>query len=254
VTTLAIAASEQAVKIVEPTVPVTAPLTEFKVTFSKFFSPGSFIAELDGQNITSGFKPAATPAGTAVLVLPDTGESLTGGTLVPQAQPPQRLPVAQLPPDIQFTPGAAPASPQPPPGAGSGTGSSQPTPNISLFTHTLKASGQCSGVICATTDEVQFFPVHLAALPGTIFLRVGETAQATVETYPWIATAVQVRVRPGNGAVRLNGQPPGTPITFFVLPKQQVRFTVTGANSGNIALFVEARGTQEGHISGAVNQ
>lgn len=251
---LLVTGCSKAVQITQPaSSPLTAPLTIFEVKFSPYFLPGSFNAQLDGTDVTPGFVPTAASGGTSKMHLPDTPEGLTGGTLVNGGGlPPQRLPVGTLPSDIHFTP--ASGGPSPPPGVPSGGGSGKPTPNIALFTHQLHVSGQCNGMICATTDDLVFFPIHLVGNPTTLNLRIGQKALATVETYPAISTPLLVRVRPFNVAVSLDGLAPGASI-MRTIPSggSSAPFTVTGLVSANLILIIEAAGTQMGSIQGVVD-
>ena len=251
---LLVTGCSKAVQITQPaSSPLTAPLTIFEVKFAPQFLPGSFNAQLDGADVTAGFVPTAAPAGTSKMHLPDTPEGLTGGTMVNGGSPPPRgFGGSTLPPGVQF--GAGTGGPSTPPGGPSGGGSGKPTPNIALYTHQLHVSGQCNGLICATTDDLVFFPIHLAGNPTTLNLRIGQKAQATVETFPAISTPLVVRVRPFNVAVSLDGLAPGASIMRTIPPGgSSAPFTITGLVSANLILIIEAAGTQMGSIQGVVD-
>jgi hypothetical protein len=243
----------KAVQITQPTsTPLTAPLTIFEVKFAPQFLPGSFSAQLDGADVTAGFVPTAAPAGTSKMHLPDTPEGLTGGTIVNSGgSPPQKFAVGTLPPDVHFTP--ASGGPSLPPGVAPGPGSGKPTPNIAFFTHQLHVSGQCNGLICATTDDLVFLPIHLVGNPTTLNVKVGQKAQATVETFPAVSTPLSVRVRPFNVGVSLDGMTPGGWITRTIPPGgASVPFTITGLVSTKLILIIEAAGVQMGSIQGVI--
>ena len=229
---LALTGCTKAVRITDPVLPIVAPVTTFKVQFVAQFDPGSFRAELDGQDVTPQFAPAAVAGGTATMRLPDTTpEGFTGG---------------------HFTPGVAPGGAPPGP---SGGGSGKAAPNIPMHTHQLHVSGLCNGIICDTTDDLVFFPIHLVGAPTTLNVRVGSTAQVTVETFPAMSTPLKVRVRPSSISVRLNGLAPGAALDSVVIPANGSSgpISVTGMVSSNLILIIEARGTQMGSITGLVN-
>jgi hypothetical protein len=250
---LALTGCTKAVEITDPVLPIVAPLTTFKVQFVAQFDPGTFRAELDGQDVTPQFAPTAVAGGTATMRLPDTTqEGFTGGALIGTSPPPSRLPVSGLDPNIHFTPGVAPGGV---PSGPSGGGTGKATPNISMHTHQLHVSGLCNGIICDTTDDLVFFPIHLVGVPTTLNVRVGSTAQVTVETFPAMSTPLKVRVRPSSISVRLNGLAPGVALDNVVIPANGSSgpISVTGMVSSNLILIIEARGTQMGSITGLVN-
>lgn len=248
---LSLAACTKAVTILQPLPPTTTPVTVIRVKFAKQFAPGTFRAELDGKDITAGFAPAAKPDGEAQLVLPESVEGFTDGTQINTAgTPPKQFPVGTLPPEIHFTPAAGPAAPA----GGSGGSSGKSTPNITFSRHTLKVSAQCSGLICDTTDEEDILPIHLFGNPTTLDVKIGSKALASVQAFPDATVSLQVRVRPSNVGVSLDGLPPGDPLTLTIppgLPSRQ--FTITGLRSTNLLLIIEARGVQRGGIQGTVN-
>lgn len=246
-------ACTKAVRITDPTVPILAPLTTFKVQFVAQFDPGTFRAELDGQDVTSQFAPTAVAGGTATMRLPDTTqEGFTGGSLIGANAPPSRFPVGSLGPGIEFTPSVAPGTV---PTGSSGGGSGKAAPNISMHTHQLHVSGLCNGIICDTTDDLVFFPIHLVGVPTTLNVRIGSTAQVRVETFPAMSAPLMVRVRPSSISVRLNGLAPGAALENVLIPANGSSgpISVTGMVSSNLILFIEARGTQMGSITGLVN-
>ena len=163
------------------------------------------------------------------------------------------MPVGTLDPSIHFNPKAGGKGA--PGGGSSGTGTGTPLPNIAMFTHELHVSAQCFGMICATTDDLVFFPIHFAGIPTTLDVRVGSTVQATVETYPAMSTSLNVQIRPSSVAVRLNEAAPGAAIFPVTIPGNapSLPFRVTGMISTTLDLFVEAPGTQLGVISVVVN-
>jgi hypothetical protein len=236
VVALALAGCTKAVEITAPnSTPLTGPLTAFTVKFATFFAPGSFNALLDGADVTAGFVPVAAPGGTSTMKVSDSFDGLTGGTLANGGSPPPRtFPVGTLPSDVHFTP--ASGGPSLPAGVPSGGGgSSKPTPNIALFTHQLHVSGMCNGLICATTDDFVFFPIHLVGNPTTLSVRIGQKAQATVEAFPPIKTSLTVRVRPFNVAVSLDGAAPGAAIFRTIPPGgPSAPFTISGVVSSNL--------------------
>lgn len=248
---LSLVGCTKAVTILEPVAAVTTPVTVFRVKFAKQFAPGTFRAELDGQDITAGFTPAAKPDGEARMVQPESLEGFTGGTPINTGgPPPKQLPVGTLPPEIHFTPGVAPPTPT----GGGGGSSGKSIPNISFSRHTLKAVGQCSGLICDTTDEQSFFPIHLFGNPTTLNVKVGSREVATVQAFPDATVPLVVRVRPFNKGVSLDGLPAGDPIMLTIppgLPSRQ--FSITGLQSTNLILIIEGRGLQRGSIQGLVN-
>jgi hypothetical protein len=248
---LALSGCTKAVTILQPLPPHTTPVTVIRVKFAKQFAPGTFRAELDGKDITAGFAPVAKPNGEAQLVLPDTFEGFTNGTQINTGgSPPRQLPVGTLPPDIHFTPGVAPGTP---PSGGSGS-SGKSIPNISFWRHTLKVFGQCSGLICDTTDEEDIVPIHLFGNPTTMTVKVGASARATVQAFPDATVPLTVRVRPFNKGVRLDASSAGDPITLQIPPGLPSReFTVTGMQSTTLVLIIEGRGLQRGSIQGLVN-
>jgi hypothetical protein len=248
---LALTGCTKAVRITDPVLPIVAPLTTFKVQFVAQFDPGTFRAALDGQDVTPQFAPTAVAGGTATMRLPDTTqEGFTGGALIGTSPPPSRLPVSGLDPNIHFTPGVAPGGA---PSGPSGGGAGKATPNISMHTHQLHVSGLCNGIICDTTDDLVFFPIHLVGVPTTLNLRVGSKAQVTVETYP-ASTALTVRVRPSSISVRLDELAPGAAVDVNIPAGGSSRpINVTGMVSSNLILIIEARGTQMGSITGLVN-
>jgi hypothetical protein len=248
---LSLAGCTKAVTILRPLPPTTTPVTVIRVKFAKQFAPGTFRAELDGKDITAGFTPAAKPDGEAQLVLPEDMEGFTDGTQINTGgSPPRQFPVGTLPPEIHFTPVAAPPSAA----GGSGGSSGKATPNISFWRHNLKVVGQCSGLICSTTDEEDILPLHLFGNPITLDVKIGSKAQATVQAFPDATVPLQVRVRPSNKGVSLDGFPPGDPIMRTIPPGlPSTPFTITGLQSTNLLLFIEGRGMQRGSIQGAVN-
>jgi hypothetical protein len=249
---LALAGCTKAVTIVEPQQPISAPIKVFKVKFAPFFASGSFRAELDGQDITPEFVPAAIAGGTSHRKLPDTFEGFTGGTWINTSSPPRPFPVGTLPPDVHFNP--ATSGPSVPSGGAVGGSGGPPAPNIPRFTHTLHVSGKCNGMICGTADEVVFFPIHLVGVPTNLDVKIGNTVQAAVETFPAMSMPLTVRVRPFNNGVSLNGGPPGNSI-FVKVPANgtSAPFKVTGLVSTTLLLVIEAPGVQMGRIDGLVN-
>jgi hypothetical protein len=188
VVALLLAGCSKAVQITQPVSShLTAPLTTFEVKFSPYFVPGTFNAQLDGVDVTPNFAPAAAAGGTSRMRLPDTPEGLTGGTPNVTDGPPGISPSgvstgsgtsAGGPRTVKTSPATGGGAG----GGGTGTPTPTPTPNIAFFTHQLHVSGQCNGLICATTDDLEFTPIHLAGNPTTLNLRVGQKAQAQGRT------------------------------------------------------------------------
>ena len=244
----------QAVRITTPSPPpnpkIVEPLTTFKVEFAQYYVPGTFRAELDGKDVTQQFLPIAVAGGTSTMQMPDNQEGFRGGTVPNLGSQPNPLSVAGAGPGIEF----APASGGPGVPSGSGPiGTSAPSPNIAMHFHRLQVSGLCNGMVCDTTDEIVFLPIHLVGTPQTLNVTIGNRVQATVSAYPVMAMPVWVHVRPSSGSVRLNTEAPGVPILLQIPPGASVAFDVTGVVSGNLLLFIERRGMQVGSISGVVN-
>jgi len=252
----------KAVRIIDPdpaakTQPL-APILSFTVKFAPLFAPGSFRAELDGQDVTQQFMPAAAAGGTSKMNMPDNPGAFTGGTAVNVGGGARSLgAVGSLPPNLgPVTPGeggrGAPGGGGSP---GGGSSSARPGfPNQTVFTHTLHVSAQCYGMICETTDDLVFLPIQLAGLPPGLNVRIGDTALLSVQTDRVLSKGFLVNVRPLTPSVSLEGQQTGHAVIVAV-PTSGVSapIHVTGKVSANLSLILEARGVQTGSVTGTVN-
>lgn len=246
---LSLAGCTKAVTISEPHQPITQPVFKIRVQFAQFFRPGSFRAQLDGSDVTSQFVPTAAAGGVAQMNLPDDPQGFTGGTAILSPQPSNPLPVSQLPSDVHFTPGVGPPNVNSNPPSGP---SGKTPPNITFYVHHLEVTGECSGMICSVKDTSNFVPIHLFGIPTTMNLRVGERTIATVSTFP--PAAVTVKLRPSSASISLNQLPPGQETTATTNASGSASFNVTGVQSGNLLIYLEAPGLQRGGIQGVVNR
>jgi len=247
-----LAGCSKAVEITSPTSsPLTAPLTAFTVKFSPYFSPGSFSAQFDGKDVTSKFVPPAAPGGMSTMMGP-APERLEGGTLVgggPRARDISPVSTSNAPSSGPGTPDVVLAQ------AGGPSGGTTPSCTVpAAFQHQLHVSGQCNGMICATTDDQVFVPIHLTANPATLDLRIQQKVPATVSACPASSVPITVTVKPLVPSVSLDGRPAGSSI-MRTIPVGGIspQFTITGLANSTLSLVIEATGVQTATIQGTVN-
>src|SRR5262245_23338884 len=216
-----LAGCQKAVTVVSPESYPYGPVTGITVSFSPYFTPGSFRAKLDGKDITALFAPAPAPGGQSSAAIEGLECGFEGGETVPPSPPPPMRSVAvdTSAPRVQNPSSGAIVQPQPQ--AATGTASSIPPPpsGLPVFWHRIVVDGDCSiGRICEG-DERPFLPPHLAGVPNKLPLVLGARQFLHVESWPVSSVKIGVKLKPEIGAVprvRLDNAAPDAAVSTTV--------------------------------------
>jgi hypothetical protein len=205
------------------------PFTQFSVLFGGVYLPGSFQANLDGQDVTGQFSPTPTPNGRSSAPV---GAFLPQLSLNPTPQPPYQPHSYQLTASAQCIASASPC--------GLATQSvtfipPQTTMNTTVGTNFLISAPvyMKSGSSMTVNVAVQFPPPQPIAV--------------TIVEY------LDPNVNGGQPILSLNNQPVGTSITVTIPSNSnQTTFTIGSTVPGKLTLYAEAPGCIETVLSGTV--
>jgi hypothetical protein len=210
--------------IVQPADPIGL-VTVYAVKFHRYYEPGSFVALLDGENVTAQFAPAPAQSGTATMV---------------RNQP--------------FGPGDPFINPA---YVNQGDVVNVATKRL----HEFSVSCKCvEGALCGHGDAINFFPLNYAPSPSQVNIPAGGAAQnMTLIADRPLTAPVPVTITPHllGGApgpanhIRVNGAAPGAATTVTLSPGgAPTIFYVQSVSPGGFWLGFETPGAQRTAVTG----
>ncbi len=219
--------------IIEPATPI-GTVTRYSVKFHQYFLPGSFLAQLDGENVTAQFTPAPVPNGTSSMV---RNAPFFGG-------------------EVGAT-GVYIGVPQAP-------GESIAHYAVGGREHSFAVSCKCvEGALCGYQDDIKFVPLNFAASPSPVSIPTGGAAVNMTLTPDRLLTApVAVTISPhllGStpgpaNHIRVNGAAPGAATVVTLSPGGgSANFYVQSVGPGGFWLRFETPGAQVGSVTGVAH-